>query len=117
MTKYKSVKTVMAEPMWYHEAGDAGLIRDYNESAEDKAGFKVVYEDGYESWSPEKSFMKGYIGYTPRTITSELGKLQYLYDELDTLKWVIGADEGWELGVAAVRSEIGKLLELKEKDK
>jgi len=58
---YQSVKKVKAAPMNYHEAGKRGLIRDYDEKAEEQEGYFVLYEDGYESWSPKDAFEKGYV--------------------------------------------------------
>ena len=60
LKKYKCKKEVMAIPMDYHTAGSCGLIRDYKEDAENQYGYKVVYKDGYESWSPKKAFEDGY---------------------------------------------------------
>jgi hypothetical protein len=60
MKKYLGVKTVLAEPMTRDEAGRAGLIRNYNQNDENRPGYKVVYEDGYESWSPKDVFEKAY---------------------------------------------------------
>jgi hypothetical protein len=44
------------------EAGIAGLVRGYNDSNPEIPGYKVVYEDGYESWSPKDVFEKAYRG-------------------------------------------------------
>ncbi|GHT25311.1 hypothetical protein AGMMS4957_19950 [Bacteroidia bacterium] len=61
MKKYLGVKVVSAEPMSYREAGKAGLIRNYDPESESLGdGYKVVYEDGYESWSPNRTFKKAY---------------------------------------------------------
>ena len=60
MKTYQSIKKVQAEPMMYHGAGK-DLIRDYNPEAEDQFGYKVLYQDGYTSWSPEKVFEDGYV--------------------------------------------------------
>jgi hypothetical protein len=60
MKKYLGIKVVSAEPMNYHAAGQAGLIRNYNGNGENCEGYKVVYEDGYESWSPKHTFDKAY---------------------------------------------------------
>jgi len=65
MKTYKSIKTVQAEPMTYHEAGKIGLIRDYSSTCGDSDGYKVVYKDGYESWSPKETFEEGYIEVGP----------------------------------------------------
>ena len=61
MKKYQSIKKVEAVEMEYHKAGREGLIRDYDMKKEGQEGYKVVYEDGYESWSPKSVFDKGYI--------------------------------------------------------
>jgi hypothetical protein len=60
MQKYLGVKIVSAEPMTRNTAGKAGWIRNYNENDENCEGYKVVYEDGYESWSPKNVFEKAY---------------------------------------------------------
>ena len=44
MERFIGTKIVYAEPM----------------EKEGKAGYKVVYEDGYESWSPAEAFDKAY---------------------------------------------------------
>jgi len=58
--KYQSIKQVEAEPMDYHTAGKLGLIRDYKADVENSNGYRIVYADGYESWSPKKVFEDGY---------------------------------------------------------
>jgi len=58
MTKYQSIKTVDAQPMDRIEAENAGLVRD--ETGVNEPGYKVVYSDGYTSWSPAAVFEKGY---------------------------------------------------------
>jgi hypothetical protein len=60
MKKYLGIKVVSAEPMMRDEAGKAGLVRGYSENGENCEGYKVVYEDGYESWSPKDVFEKAY---------------------------------------------------------
>jgi hypothetical protein len=60
MKKYLGIKVVSAKPMTRDEAGKAGLIRGYSENDENCYGYKVVYEDGYESWSPKTTFEKAY---------------------------------------------------------
>ena len=57
---YKCTKVVKAKPMDYHTAGNLGLIRDYNKENTNKEGYYVVYEEGYESWSPKTTFENGY---------------------------------------------------------
>lgn len=46
MKKYLGVKIVEAEPMYSTD--------------KEKEGYKVVYEDGYVSWSPKEVFEKAY---------------------------------------------------------
>jgi hypothetical protein len=60
MKKYLGVKIVSAELMTRDVAGKAGLVRGYNENDENCIGYKVVYGDGYESWSPGTTFEKAY---------------------------------------------------------
>ncbi len=50
MKAYIGTKVVQAEPM-----------EDPNSSIDERApGYKVVYEDGYESWSPKDVFERCY---------------------------------------------------------
>lgn len=75
MKKYIGTKTVSAAPAWRIDGevhlkseiqiNALGIGKSYAQSkAED--GYKVVYEDGYESWSPKDVFEKAYkIAETP----------------------------------------------------
>lgn len=60
MIKYLGIKTLSAVPMTRDEAGKSGLVRGYNPGDENCPGYRVVYEDGYESWSPAAVFEKAY---------------------------------------------------------
>lgn len=62
MKQYTGTKNVKAEPMTYGEAHKAGLIREnaYIEEYNDNEGYKVVYNDGYTSWSPKQVFEDAY---------------------------------------------------------
>lgn len=62
MKQYTGTKSVKAEPMTYGEAHKAGLIREnaYIEEYNDNEGYKVVYNDGYTSWSPKQVFEDAY---------------------------------------------------------
>lgn len=60
MKKYIGTKQVSAEPMTYGEAYVNGLIRDYASGNDDADGYKVVYADGYTSWSPKGAFEEAY---------------------------------------------------------
>lgn len=59
MKKYLGVKVIDAEPMC------EGLFEIRNKNCEwngdrKREGYKVVYEDGYTSWSPKDVFEKAY---------------------------------------------------------
>lgn len=63
MKKYIGTKEVMAEPMTMGEAYRAGLLQagrvpSLAECAQ--AGYHVIYESGYGSWSPADVFEKAY---------------------------------------------------------
>lgn len=58
MQSYIGTKVIQAEPM-IKEIFDAK--RNNCERAQgETAGYKVVYEDGYESWSPQEVFERCY---------------------------------------------------------
>lgn len=63
MKKYIGTKQVKAEPMTKGEAFNAKLLRAESilEDEIDEPGYKVVYPDGYESWSPAKVFEAAYV--------------------------------------------------------
>ena len=52
MKKYIGTKIIMAEP--------AKAMKDYGAHNIGDDGYKVVYPDGYESWSPKDVFEKSY---------------------------------------------------------
>lgn len=52
MKRYQCHKIVGAEPM--------SKEKFYNMEGTDTEGYKVVYTDGYVSWSPKKVFEDGY---------------------------------------------------------
>lgn len=63
MKKYIGKKEISAEPMTMGEAYEKGLLqagRVPNESDKSSAGYRVRYQDGYESWSPAEPFDKVY---------------------------------------------------------
>lgn len=66
MKKYIGTKTVSATPAWRVDGKvypkDGAVPKSMNR----EDGYKVVYEDGYESWSPKDVFEKAYkIAETP----------------------------------------------------
>ena len=68
MEKFIGTKIVQAEPAWlvFNEPGEPGevVVQDHDlELTTAKTvlnGYKVIYEDGYESWSPREVFEKCY---------------------------------------------------------
>lgn len=60
MKKYIGTKEVSATPAWRVDGvvypKDGAVPRVMNR----EDGYKVVYEDGYESWSPKEVFEKAY---------------------------------------------------------
>ena len=59
MKKYIGVKIIEAEPMTDHEIARA-IDRPYHTGTEPQEGYRVVYPDGYVSWSPKDVFEKAY---------------------------------------------------------
>ena len=56
MKNYIVTKIEKAEPMGEYEAHEKGLVRGTAVRGPDREGYRVVYEDGYESWSPKDTF-------------------------------------------------------------
>ena len=80
MKKYIGTKQIEAEPMTMGEAYRRGLLqagRVPRESEKSKAGYYVMYEDGYESWSPADVFEKAY-----KVADTFLDRLRIERDEL-----------------------------------
>ena len=71
MKKYLGVKLIEAEPMTHGQYS----VEKYGESTnsefsiqnKNSEGYKVVYEDGYVSWSPKEVFEKAYRPITDLT--------------------------------------------------
>lgn len=61
MRKYIGMKLVEAEPAWRTETGRIlpGAVVECAEAA--RAGYRVRYTDGYESWSPKAVFEQAYL--------------------------------------------------------
>lgn len=70
MKKYLGVKIIQAEPMYSIE--------------KEQEGYRVVYEDGYFSWSPKDVFEKAY----KKSLTGYEGKLTIVVD-MKTSEWEI----------------------------
>lgn len=67
MEKYLGVKLISAEPCSQDQSAGAKNFGDLSKlhGGIDKEGYKVVYEDGYTSWSPKDVFEKAYVKYQP----------------------------------------------------
>lgn len=93
MKKYIGTKEVSATPAWQIDGTiypkDGVVPRSMNR----KDGYKVVYEDGYESWSPKDVFEKAYkpsetvldkLKIECVELRKRIGKLeQFLEDDFD----------------------------------
>jgi hypothetical protein len=62
MEKYLGVKIISAEPQSQDQSAGAKNFGDLSKLSGgiDREGYKVVYEDGYVSWSPKEVFEKAY---------------------------------------------------------
>lgn len=62
MKKYLGVKLISAEPCSQDQFAGAENFGDLSKlsGGVDREGYKVVYEDGYTSWSPKDVFEKAY---------------------------------------------------------
>lgn len=58
MEKFLGIKLIEAEQMTSEEYNEK--VRPFVYSGEDKRGYKVVYDDGYDDWSPKDVFEKAY---------------------------------------------------------
>jgi hypothetical protein len=61
LKKYIGFKLIQAEPM---NLGDYNSLRGWqipNDEDPKKEGYKVIYTDGYVSWSPNEVFDKSYM--------------------------------------------------------
>ncbi len=61
MKKFIGTKTIEAEPMTMVEAYEKNLLKvGRTPNQEQNEGYHVIYEGGYESWSPKDVFEKAY---------------------------------------------------------
>ena len=60
MKKYIGTKQVSATPAWRIDGKVYPKDGEVPRSMNREDGYKVVYEDGYESWSPKDVFEKAY---------------------------------------------------------
>lgn len=81
MKKYIGTKQIEAEPMTVSEFYHLTRQSQYGEMIEngegDLNGYRVVYEDGYESWSPKDVFEKAY-----KVADTPLDRMYIEYNEL-----------------------------------
>ena len=77
MQKYIGVKIIEAEPMTDHDFAKT-IDRSYDLGPEPLEGYRVVYPDGYVSWSPKDAF-KAYrpIGDMAFGLAIEAAKMGY----------------------------------------
>lgn len=88
MKKYIGTKQIEAEPMtlgdFVQKTGRNPYGKDIEDHKETEQGYRVKYEDGYESWSPAKAFEKSYK--CADTFLDRLHiEMKDLYDRLDKL--------------------------------
>lgn len=91
LKKYIGTKEVSATPAWQIDGTvypkDGVVPRSMNR----KDGYKVVYEDGYESWSPKDVFEKAYK--PSDTVLDRLKIERYeLRERIEKLEDFIGQD-------------------------
>ncbi len=62
MERYIGTKIIVAEPMDRTTALFNGLLHSttVERDGSSEPGYKVVYEDGYTSWSPKATFERAY---------------------------------------------------------
>ena len=78
MDKYIGVKLIAAEPMCEYEFKGVYTA----DSAKGREGYKVVYEDGYISWSPKDVFEKAYLKVSKNEdLKSDISISQYMVDK------------------------------------
>jgi hypothetical protein len=61
VNKYLGVKLIEAEPMTRYEWMNEKYKDQPQPDCENEQGYKVVYPDGYVSWSPKGVFEKAYM--------------------------------------------------------
>lgn len=73
MENYMGCKMVKAEPAYNVDGKIYTMNEPVPRAMSRKEGYKVVYVDGYESWSPKEVFEKAYMKVGDKnTITEEL---------------------------------------------
>lgn len=91
MKEYIGTKIVQAEPAWKLDNGvvlPKWLVGHVDKTAQD--GYKVVYQDGYESWSPQDVFEAAYRETSSMTNVDRIlrGDKEALVNEIhDIVQW------------------------------
>lgn len=84
MKKYIGTKMVSAEPAYLIDGAIYPIGGEVPKVMNRKDGYKVVYEDGYESWSPKDVFEKAYR--VAETFVDRLAIEHYdLHEKMDKL--------------------------------
>lgn len=60
MKKYIGCKIILAQPEDEHSFLRGYKKQDVPQNQENRSGYRVVYPDGYVSWSPKEVFEKAY---------------------------------------------------------
>lgn len=93
MKTFIGVKAVQAEP----QDRPLGSAEDPLGQRNGEPGYKVVYPDGYESWSPKEVFEEAYVevpdSESDRILGATKRHLGFLADETEHL-----GDDGDEIG-------------------
>ena len=109
MKEYIGTKIVQAEPAWRITAEDGCEFvhpksnnNDFAASGKIEDGYKVVYQDGYESWSPKDVFEAAYRETACMTPIARIlcGDKEALVDEIYRIvKWARErtAKEWWNM--------------------
>lgn len=71
MEKYIGVKLIDAEEMTLEKYNSQEGVKEVFPVNKGNEGYKVVYEDGYESWSPKNVFEKAYKKIKTLTVTKK----------------------------------------------
>ena len=86
MKKYLGVKMIEAEPM---TLGDYNLFRGWqipdNEDPT-REGHRVVYPDGYISWSPKEAFEQAYFEFNGEKCVTQVDVDNFI-SEIDVDEW------------------------------
>lgn len=105
LISYRGVKNIKAKPMTRGEHSKSkGFEKVLNGKAEDE-GYQVIYEDGYESWSPKETFEKAYkeSGSPLKQLIIERDELA---EKLEQLKLAINSNSIPERHIDSCRSQV-----------